>query len=228
MRRVAIVDDDPWVREGRAAALARAGTVEIAYVGGHAEALARPSWGDVDVVLLDAHDPAASFDRFVGVAVVERIRATRTSEQTWVAILTGHAANDLLRIRMAEAGADVLHSHADIRTVDDLLSVVDRTASAVPPADGEARERAGIGRTARVNEAVSWAGAHLGDEALAGDAPQKTLGISRRQLITARERIADLGGLTPERRTARERRLPEWREVTRFLQRARGAERRTR
>ena len=212
---VAIVDDDPWVRTDRAAALTGSGRVRVVFVGDHTAALDREGWDDVDILVVDAHDPSADFDQFIGVRVVERIRRERTADQLRVLVLTGHVANDMLRIRMAEAGADLLHPHADVRTVEDLLAAIEAcraTPAPGPPGDSP------------VNDAVRWAETHLGAESLDLERSQKALPVSRRRLITARQRIGTLGRV-PARP---ERRLPEWREVARFLQRARGADRRLR
>ena len=222
MLRVGVVDDDPWVREGRAAALGRAGEVAVVLCADHAEALARGGWDDVDVLLLDAHDPTAGFDQFAGVRVVESVRRTRTATQTRIVVLTGHAFNDLLRVRMAEAGADALYAHSDVRTAEALLAVVQGTLDVDATSPQEARRRAGLRQGARLNDAVSWAEDHLGADALA-DQPQKNLELSRRRVITARARIADMVGMPTG---ADGRKTPEWKEIVRFLQRARGAERR--
>lgn len=224
MARVAIVDDDLWVREGRAAALGGAGH-DVVFHGDHPAALARTGWDDVDVVLVDAHDPRADFDRYQGVRVVESIRRAG-GERPRVVVLTGHADNDLLRIRMAEAGADHLHAHDDVRTVADLVAVVDGRAAGEALDAGTERLRAGLAPTAQVNEVVDWADAHLGEDAIVPGRSQKSLPVSRRRLITARSHLARTTGLGPAGGSAATRRLPAWQEVAEFLQRARGAERR--
>lgn len=224
MLRVAIVDDDPWVREGRAAALERSGDVEVVHCSDHGEALRRERWDDVDVLLLDAHDPDAGFDLFAGVKVVEAVRRAGTATRTRVVVLTGHALNDLLRIRMAEAGADALYSHSDVRTAEALLAVARGDTLTDDAAVVEARRRAGLTRSARVNDAVSWAETHLDADALS-EGPQKSMAVSRRRLITARGRVADMVGLRPGDGDGR--RTPDWKQIARLLQRARGAERRS-
>jgi DNA-binding NarL/FixJ family response regulator len=212
--RVAIVDDDPWVRSGRAAALADRPGIDVVAVLTHQEASGRPAWDDVDVLLVDAHDPTAGFDRFAGVAVVEHARRLRSADELRIVVLTGHAGNDLLRIRMAEAGADALHAHAAVATVDDLVGVL-TAAAPLPRPSGTS-----------VNDAVRWAQDNLGADTLDVEAAQKALPVSRRRLITARRHIGDLVDLPPPRSASQDRRLPDWRDVARFLQRARGAERR--
>ena len=221
--RVAIVDDDPWVREGRASALARTGEVEVVECTDHGGALRRPGWHDIDVLLLDAHDANAGFDRFAGVRVVELVRRDGTPDHPRIVVLTGHALNDLLRIRMAEAGADALYPHSTVRTVEALLAVVRGELPLPTPSADEARRRAGLAPHARVNDAVEWAERNLGAEALT-EQPQKNLDVSRRRVITARSRVSGMAGMSP---SGGSRRLPEWKAIVSFLQRARGAERRS-
>jgi DNA-binding NarL/FixJ family response regulator len=220
---VGIVDDDPWVREGRAVALDRTGCVTMVACVDHRGALARARWDDVDVLLVDAHDPTAGFDQFAGVRVVERVRRERSPAETRIVVLSGHAFNDLLRIRMAEAGADALYPHAEVQTVEALLGVIHGTTPTGEAGSEAARRRVGLAADARLNDAVSWAEDHLGAEALNAQ-PQKNLEVTRRRLITARSRIAGMVGMAP---SADGRRTPEWKEIVRFLQRARGAERRS-
>ncbi|MGH2685580.1 MAG: response regulator [Actinomycetota bacterium] len=221
MLRVAIVDDDPWVREGRAAALQRSG-VEVVHLSDHIEALSRDGWDDVDVLLVDAHNSGAEFDRFQGVRVVEKVRSQRPKGELRIVVLTGHAFNDLLRIRMAEAGADVMFAHDAVRSADDLMAVVDGTGWAAAEVDDGARSRVGVAPGGHVNRAVAWAEQHLGEAALEPGRSQKSLDLTRRRLITARRRVSDLTGMAGGSRS-----ILEWREVAAFLQRARGAERRS-
>jgi len=224
MVRVAIVDDDRWVRSGRSAALAATGQVDVVFEGDHSAALARPAWDDVDVLLVDAHDQDADFDHYRGVQVVERVRAARRRDEVRIVVLTGHGANDLLRIRMAEAEADHLYAHAQVRTVEALLAVVEGTASPACTDPAAARLRAGLPSTARVNEAMAWAGRHLDAATVDPAVPQKNLPISRRRLITARRRIADATGLSVPPTASTDHPLPTWRDVAALIQRARGAD----
>jgi len=124
--RVAVVDDDRWLREQRAAALCRTGRIEVVLVGDHADALARSGWDDVDVLMVDGDDGtfAATGGELAGVRVVERVRLERSPAQTGVAVLTG-LPHDAVKVRMAAAGADVLYGHAQICTPAALVSVVE-------------------------------------------------------------------------------------------------------
>jgi len=223
--RVAIVDDDAWVRAGRGAAIDANEAVELVFSGDHGEAVQRETWDDVDVLLVDAHDPDAPFDHYAGVEVVERVRRRRPPDQLRIVVLTGHGANDLLRIRMAEAGADQLYAHRQVRTVEDLLAVTLGTAPAEPTDGNDARARAGLPASARINEAVAWASTHLDAESVNPGTPQKNLRVSRRRIITARHRIADSTGLSSPPTASSDRPIPTWREVAALLHRARGAER---
>jgi DNA-binding NarL/FixJ family response regulator len=223
--RVAIVDDDVWVRAGRAAALRASEGVDLVFDGDHDLAGRRTSWDDVDLLLVDAHDPDAIFDHYVGVRVVQEVRRDHGPDRIRIVVLTGHGGNDLLRIRMAEAGADELYAHRQVRTVDELLAVVFGTTELSATVDADARQRTGLPRSARVNEAIEWAGAHLDAASLDPSTPQKNLNVSRRRIITARRRIAGAVGLTKPPVATQDHPLPTWHEVASLVDRARGAER---
>ena len=125
--RVAVVDDDRWLREQRAAALCRTGRIDVVLVGDHADALARSRWDDVDVLVVDGDDGTAGAGRageLAGVRVVERVRRERSPDQTGVAVLTG-LPHDAVRVRMAAAGADIMYRHAQVCTAEALVSVVE-------------------------------------------------------------------------------------------------------
>ena len=125
VRRVVIVDDDLWIRRGRAEALDAHDAIEVVATMDHAEAVDSTGiWESVDVALVDAWDHRAGFDRFPGVAVVEAIRGVRTPAETTIIVITGHVVNDMLRLRMAEAGADYFYGHDDVAGVEELVGVV--------------------------------------------------------------------------------------------------------
>jgi CheY-like chemotaxis protein len=224
--RVLVVDDDPWLRAGRRAVLEAADGVIVVDVVDHATAVVRAGWDDVDVVLVDAHDPHAEFDHFAGVDVAARARAASSSIR--IVVLSGHAFNDVLRLRMAEAGADEFHAHRDVDTADELVRIV-TTPQAIGPGPAEttgaARARLGMAPTGSVNDGVRWAGEHLG--AAAVDPSAAASGLSRRRTITARSKLAELMGLEATPSSAARRTTPSWRDITGFLDRARGRERRS-
>jgi CheY-like chemotaxis protein len=214
---IAIVDDDPWVGRGRSVALAELG-FRVDGLWTPQDALARcdrAQWEGIDVLLVDAHDPEAGFDRFVGVTVIEHVRRTCSGGGPRIAVITGHVLNDVLRVRLADAGADFMFSHTDVRTpaalADAIVEVLGGTDRQV--ADARPAGRAGL------NDALRWAADHVREEGLA-DAPQKGLPLSRRSIITARQRLRSF---VPE---GSGQRLPPWKEVAAFLDRARGKERR--
>lgn len=129
--RVAIVDDDVWMRTGRAAALAAFNDIEVVVALHPREAIDDVTQlNNADVVLVDAHDPDAGFDRFHGVDVVRHIRAERPGALPVIVVITGHARNDLLRRRMAEAGADFLCAHREVHSPDMLVSTIRTAANA--------------------------------------------------------------------------------------------------
>jgi len=222
---VAIVDDDVWVRAGRAAALAASDGVDVVFDGDHDLALERPAWDDVDLLLVDAHDPDADFDHYAGVRVVQRVRRDHGPSDVRIVVLTGHGGNDLLRIRMAEAGADELYAHRQVRTIHELMAVVSGTVATDPTVDADVRQRAGLPHSARVNEAIEWAGEHLDAETVDPTTPQKNLKVSRRRIITARRRIAGSVGLSKPPVASQDRPLPTWHEIASLIDRARGADR---
>ena len=231
MLRVAIVDDDEWVRKGRSVALTEVGEVIVGFVGPHAEALALPleAWAETDVVLIDAYDSDASFDHFAGVAVVERIREIETDRRPTLIVITGHLLDDVLRLRMAEAGADFLFGHGEVRTVEQLLGAIRNPASVRTPGppDTEALARLGMSLESRPNEAMRWVDqsglAEVFVEAADGES-QKTFEVGRRRIRAARQQLAARGGF---RRTADGERtsVPEWQQIVSIVSAARGKRR---
>ncbi len=225
MVRVLIVDDDPWLRAGRRAVLEEAAGVIVVDAVDHHVAADRTDWDDVDVVVLDAHDPRAEFDHFAGVVVAERVR--RASASIRIVVLSGHAYNDVLRLRMAEAGADEFHAHRDVDTAEELVRIVTEPAlDTDAPEDARriARDRLGVAAGASVNDGVRWAREHLAPDALGPDGAPR---MSRRRTITARSKLSELMGLRATPTSAARRTTPTWREVSSFLDRARGRERRS-
>jgi DNA-binding NarL/FixJ family response regulator len=210
--RVVIIDDDQWVSRGRAAVVEETHSMALAgrlHPREVVDGTNTVDWNSVDVVVVDAHDATAGFDRFVGVQVVERIRQVCGRDRPRVVVITGHVYNELLRLRMAEAGADLFFAHAEITTPDALRAAILTDPVSIDAATGSS-----------VNDALRWAHQHLGEEALA-DESQKALPVSRRGIITARRRLH--GVISPMSDEP-----PTWRRVVDFLDQARGKERRER
>lgn len=216
--RVAIVDDDPWVARGRAAAIDATDGLQTVAVLTPAEALTMSAedWSAPDVVIIDAHEDNEEFDRFVGVGVVQHIRRLVGAERPRIVVITGHVFNDLLRLRMAEAGADFFYAHTDVRTADDLR----RVALRLPGDETDVPDgRLAATGSPRINETIGWAERHLGEAAFV-DESQKALPVSRRTIITARQRLSGL--IEPRAGTGAGRELPSWRRVVEYVDRARG------
>ena len=201
-RRIALVDDDEWVRRGRGQALAELAGIEVVLSVTLVDALrlAVDAWDAVDTALIDAHDPDAGFDEFPGVRVVERIRARAGRPQPVIVVITGHVLDDMLRLRMAEDAAP----------------------------DPGALEELGLTTASHPNAALQWveeAGlAEVFVTAAEGES-QKVLPTGRRQLQRSRQRVSDIGGI---RRTAAGQRtsLPEWQQIVDVIttiRRGRGA-----
>ncbi len=223
--RVAIVDDDLWIRDGRAAALRTRPLFEVVMAGSHADALAAgDAWADVDVALVDAWDRRAGFDRFPGVAVVSAIRAFGHPD-TRIVVITGHVLNDALRLRMAEAGADYFYGHEDVADLDALADVIRRPSPARRPSlDAGELAALGVRRGSRPNDALGWVHDAGYGGVFSGEA-QKSLGVGRRSLMRIRAEVGDRAQLTnPVGRGNRAARWPEWQEIVRFVNRMRGAD----
>lgn len=175
------------------------------------------TWDGVDVVIVDAFDEREAFDRFPGVAVVEAIRRRRSPDETLVVVISGHVLNELLRLRMAEAGADFFYGHAEVRDLPTLVEVIQqpdagRRVDPVPEAEG-------------VNAALR----HVEEAGIAAafepGQTQRAASLSRRTVINARRRVGEMTGLGAAPDTGgrdRRRRMPEWKALVRFVNRARG------
>ena len=214
--RVAIVDDDIWVRTGRAAALSTAGLDVVASVT-HEEALeVGRSWAGIDVMVVDAWDARAAFDKFPGVRVVQSVRQQRSPSQTRIVIITGHVFNELLRCRMADAGADELYGHDDVADVPSLVAVVRGLTKARP------QTTTGAGNPAA---ALDWLSKSGYEDAFNGES-QKMLNASRRAIMRIRREVGNRAGLGAESNGGPQRAStgPTWRQVVRYVDRARGAD----
>lgn len=223
--RIAIVDDDAWVRAGRAAVLQTAG-FDVVLTCDHAEALAgHRVWAQVDVVLLDAWDAEQEWDRFPGVRVLEAIRRSEGGPGLLVIVISGHATNEVLRLRMAEAGADFFYAHSELRSRDDLVHAILRPEDARRSRSVESAtlDALGLDATSRPNAALRDIEARGLEPAFAPATSQKALPVGRRTLITARRRIADIARLRRPDAGGSDR-PPEWRRVVRAVNVARGAE----
>jgi CheY-like chemotaxis protein len=222
--RVAVVDDDLWVRAGRASTLA-AEEFDVVVECDHEEALSeRIAWEEIDVVLLDAWDAERQWDRFPGVAVVEAIRRSPGGGRILIIVISGHATNELLRLRMAEAGADFFYAHSELRTAEELADAIRRPDAARRSlvSDSEVLSELGISPSSRLNAGLHDIESRGLQPAFAPRTSQKALPVGRRTLITTRARLADIVRMTKPGTDETERQ-PEWRRVVRLINRARGA-----
>jgi CheY-like chemotaxis protein len=226
VRRVVIIDDDLWIRNGRAQALAAVPGIAVVATMDHSEAVnSTGRWEDVDVALVDAWDHRAGFDRFPGVAVVEAIRRARTPAETTIIVITGHVVNDMLRLRMSEAGADYFYGHDDVAGIDELVGVVNEPGvEHRPQLSAEELRELGIRPGGRPNAALAWIRAEGYDDAFSGES-QKALPVSRRAIMRIRREIAGIARVAepPATGAAHDVRWPEWQNVVRFVNRVRGA-----
>jgi DNA-binding NarL/FixJ family response regulator len=227
LRRVAIVDDDLWIRNGRAQALAEVDGIEVVGTMDHAAAVdATDLWDRVDVALVDAWDHRAGFDRFPGVAVVEAIRRGRSAEATTIIVITGHVVNDMLRLRMAEAGADFFYGHEDVAGVAELVDVVlNPGVDHRPEVTADAFRELGVRAGSRPNAALAWLRGEGFDDAFTGES-QKALSVSRRTIMRIRREVGAIARVeqTSTSGNDNEPRWPEWQHIVRFVNRVRGDE----
>jgi len=161
-RRVAVVDDDDVNRRGLVGLLDDQSEIQVVAALTHDQALTwGKEWDQVDVAIVDACDERQPEDHFPGVAVVEGIRRHRTSEQTRVIIRTGQFFDDAVRRRMGEARADYFFHRSELQDASDIRDVVlrpERFRRGVPDvADPSGLVHLGVGRSSRVNDAVSGA-----------------------------------------------------------------------
>jgi DNA-binding NarL/FixJ family response regulator len=215
--QIVIIDDDSWIRRGRAVAIDETPGFSVIGTMSPTDALAQHDaewWSNIDVVLADAHDDDAGFDKFIGVRVVAHIRSLTGRTKPQILVITGHLYNDLLRLRMAEAGADFFYSHAEVRSPEALVGAITASREAV----GQPQILP-VSPSPGLNAAVSWAEANLGEGAFQNES-QKALPVSRRAIITARQRLRH------QLPTSDGRTIPSWREISQFIDRARGKERR--
>lgn len=215
--RVVVVDDDTWVRTGRAHVLSGTPGIEVVACLSHAEALARPAvWDDADVVLVDAWDGRAGFDRFPGVAVADAIRSHPRTADVRIIVVTGHVVNEMLRLRMRQAGADYFYGHEEVADQDSLAAAVLGAAGGPAPSRPSPVPTGG-GEEPLPDAALAWVRDHGCDEAFEGES-QKSIPLSRRAFMHIRREVATRGRLRGAGET------PSWREVVRFVNRARGAD----
>jgi DNA-binding response OmpR family regulator len=221
--RIAVVDDDMWVRTGRVSTLESAG-LTVVMACDHDQALVGDDlWADVDVVLVDAWDASQEWDRFPGVRVVESVRRVRSSDETLIIVISGHVTNELLRLRMAEAGADFFYGHGELRNLDDLLQAIrsPNQARRARPHSNTKVAALGISSSAQLNAALHDIEDRGLQEAFRPRTSQKSLPFGRRALIATRRRVAGLARMTQPGPDG-DRREPEWRHVVRLINLARG------
>ena len=223
--RVAIVDDNPWTRRGRASTLDTDPAIDVKEVADHTDALLLDGrWASVDVALVDAVDHDQPFDRFPGVRVTDALKAWRP--EATVVVTSPHPLDDYLRIRLVEAGADYLYCDTEIRDVSALVEAVlrPRADHRLTKPSPECLIALGVspeGEGTSLNAALAYVEERGMAELLHPDVPLRSSAVGRRSIITARRRLAAMLGLRPHRDGSE---IPEWRRVAAFLNRARGLE----
>ena len=230
-RRVVVLDDDEIMRKGRCAAFDDAEDFVLVGCGPTQRVAAWPSeWHDVDVVVVEAYHPEPTVDRFVGVQVVEHVRAASIAGSPRVLVVGPDDDNPYLAVRLAEAGADHLYRRRELSTIQSLVDAVRSPDEARRPDLVDACRRIpGLNGPTKVNEVLRRLLEMGLSDAFEPGVPQRASGLSRRQHINARHLVHRQARLDAEahRRTGgRQERgvVPSWREVVDFVNRARGVE----
>jgi hypothetical protein len=232
---VALIDDDEWVRRGRAAALEGCPEVDLALVVSIGEVLGRGTpggergWEGIDAVLIDPYVGPARFDRYGGVAAVEKIRASDGGEAPCVVAVSERVGDANLRARLAWAGADYAYCRFEVGDVGSLLK-------AVASPDGQHRLPSGdhvlclpgVRADGHPGELLRLLDEEGVGHAFTPGLAQLDSGLSRRTIIRLRKLAAEVGGIetAPHRRCggpADLGALPTWREVVEQVNRLRGA-----
>jgi hypothetical protein len=232
---VALIDDDEWVRRGRAVALEGCPEVELALVVSTGEVLGRGGsgeemvWEGIDAVVVDPYLGPARFDRYGGVAAVEQIRASDGGEAPGIVAVSERVGDPYLRARLAWAGADYAYCRFEVGDVGSLLNVI-----AFP--DGQHRLPSGdhvlylpgVRAGGRPGELLRLLEEEGVGHAFTPGLAQLDSGLSRRTIIRLRKLAAEVGGIetAPHRRCggpADLGALPTWREVVDQVNRLRGA-----
>ncbi len=222
---VAIVDDNLWVRHGRAAALGEHGGFEVVELEHRRATELGTGWAAFDIALVDAHVGSEPFDRFPGVGVVEAIRAAGRPT-TAVIVLSRLVDNPYLRLRLAEARADYCYHHAEVADPGALVAVTSAPSPdhRVVWPDRAALAALGLGAAARPNATLHYLAAEGLEGAFERGVPQKSLELSRRSIMRVRREVGRLTGLRAPLGSGRGLDAPDWRTVVDFVNRARGVE----
>jgi DNA-binding NarL/FixJ family response regulator len=231
VQRIVVLDDLELMRRGQCSAFEEADDFELVGCASTADALAWDrEWCGVDVAVVDAYDPHRTFDRFVGVEVVDHLRSLPLEQQPEVFVVGVQGGNPYLTVRLAEAGADQVYRRDELRSAADLLAAVRRPSGDRRPDPGAARLRIpGLQGPTSINRLLRLLAEDGLDRAFDPGLTQSTSGFSRRQPINVRQLVhaeAQLDAAARHRTGGRQVRgvVPTWREVVDFVNRARGAE----
>jgi CheY-like chemotaxis protein len=221
--RVLLVDDDPWTCGGALAALRAVGDLDVR-ASKVAPALAEGVDQAVDVLVVDVRDRTSTFDRYRGVGLIEQVRrsdALAGARRPVLALTSDHDL-DLLAVRVAEAGADVLWRWDDIGT-DHLVAAVHDAPPVAHLDERSLKVRVGVDPCGRVNDFVAELVQQDLVHAFSPGTTQRGSGLPRRRSMAVRRLAGEVAGLRTTAtvgETALE--TPSWREVRRFVQRALG------
>lgn len=224
----AVIDQDQWVRSGRAAALDGSDGVDLAVAASVDEVVdGHHDWDAIDVVVVDPYVGPGRFDRYAGVTAIEHIRASSSGSGPVVVALSEHVRDPFLRLRLQRAGADYAYCRYEASDLRSLLAVITRPDSHHRLDAGRHDGLPGLGPCGRPGALLRLLEEEGVGDAFAPGTTQAESGLSRRTTIRLRRLAATVGGIE----TAAHRRsggpadigvLPTWREVVDQVNRLRG------
>lgn len=221
MDDVVVLGEDEWVRRGMASALRDEGGVAVGS-GGLDEAGVRRAIG-ARLVIVDVATPER-WDRWSGFELLAGIGSGPA-----VVVCSTGADAVLFRARAVEVGAVAVHDLRHLRTVEALLRLVaDPGAGSLPFPSPAALATVSVEPGSRPGAALAAVRAAGAEEACGDGLPLMRSGLTRRAALRIRSEVTGTAGLRTERAWAtggpeRDLSLPTWRELVRFVNRARGA-----
>lgn len=213
--QVAVISADLWRRRGLADAIGELGGVlEVAY------AAARPERaGEVDVVVVDIDTPGR-WDRLGG---LDGVAGGHVGAQ--VLGVSTLARHPVVTLRALESGVDALVAWDELRTLAQLEQLILAPSRRQHPGerlDHPALRTWGLSASSRPAACLAWVVERGVTEVFAEHGAPL---LPRRRLITIRESLSRIGGITPVApdRGTRTVRTPSWRQVHEVVALARGA-----
>jgi hypothetical protein len=181
---------------------------------------------DCTLALVGLDDPTAPFDRQVGVGVIDQLshRAPRGSgSRPLLVAVAERPVDDVIRLRLMEAGADVLVDLAELERRGAVEQIIRAgpTTTWHPAAGSSALAGLGLRRTSRLNAGLAF----LVESGLT-DVFTDDRQLSRRREITVRTKLAEIVGIDAQASGSGavvRRSLPSWNQIRSVVREACGS-----